>query len=320
MPAAPFPLTLAHSADADDVFMWWPITGKIDPAPPHAVLTPPVLDTGPFAFRALPEDIQRLNRRAIERGDLDITAVSIHTYPSIRSHYALTSCGWSLGEGFGPKLVVRADSDLTPEAIAAQQLRVAVPGLNTTAFLTLSLLLGPGRFTPVPMPFDTIVPTVARGTAPGADGAPQPIYAGLLIHESQLDHPRHGLKTIADLGQWWGGHTGGLPLPLGGNVVRRDLDARFGPRSLTRVAGLLEQSIRHALAHRAESLAYARTFSRDLSDEQLDRYITMYVSPLTLDAHPRGLAAAQRLLSEGFRVGLGPDPGQIDLVRGSATL
>lgn len=283
-------LTLAHSADADDVFMWWPITGKLDPSSGR-VLAPPALDTGRFAYRALAGDIQDFNRRALERGDLDITAVSMHAWSLVRDRYVLTRCGWSLGDDWGPKVVTRAAAPLALADLPGR--RVAVPGLQTTAFLVTSLLLGPGSFQPVAMPFNEIVPAVASGT----------VDAGVLIHERQLDFERRGLRGLADLGIWWKQHTG-LPLPLGANVLRRDLDARFGPGTCADVSRMLRASIQHALAHRAEGLAYARTFSPDLSDEELDRYVRIYVSPLTVDCGDVGLAAVRELFNRGRAAGL----------------
>jgi 1,4-dihydroxy-6-naphthoate synthase len=294
-------LTLAHSADADDVFMWWPITGMIDPRQPERLLSPPELDTAPLAYRAIPEDIQVLNRRAIERGDLDITAVSMHCAALVKDRYVLTRCGWSLGDDWGPKLVVARDEFSRPEQLLAR--RVAVPGLQTTAFMVLSLMLGPGRFQPVPMRFDEIVPAVREGR----------VDAGVLIHERQLDFQRAGLRALADLGVWWK-HDTGLPLPLGANVIRRDLDARLGPGTLANVAATLRRSIEHALANRQRALAYARTFSPDLTDDELDRYVRIYVSPLTVDCGELGLRAVQTLLTRAHRAGLGPDPGTVSAV------
>ncbi len=305
--------------------MWWPICGKIDPAEPSRLLAPPALDTGRFRFVAVPEDIQALNARAVATGDLDITAVSIHAYPTIARRYALTACGWSFGDGFGPKLVVPFASGWTVDSLkapGARRARIAVPGLQTTAFLVLSMLLGPG-FEPAPMRFDQIIPALLRGE----------VDAGVLIHESQIDFERSGLRALIDLGAWWK-QTRELPLPLGGNVVRRDLDERFGRGTLAAVAGmgpvggvggggvvggvgpdsggLLVKSIRYALAHRAESLAYARTFSPPISDADLDRYVAMYVSDLTVDARPLGKRAAETLFQQAAKLGLGPDPGLID--------
>ncbi|MGQ0629383.1 MAG: MqnA/MqnD/SBP family protein [Phycisphaerales bacterium] len=324
-------LSLAHSADADDVFMWWPITGKVDPRDPARVLAPPSIETGRFVYRSLPADIQDLNRRAVEQADLDITAISIFNYTRCAERYALSACGWSFGDGFGPKVVVRAESSARSAAAAAlmarcadlgqapsmeagspaaPRARIAVPGLQTTAFLTASLMLGEGGFEPVPMPFDRIVSAVCAGSHEG-----RVVDAGLLIHESQLDHHLHGLLTIADVGAWWKGRTG-LPLPLGGNALRRGLESEHGPGTLRHIAGVLERSIAHALEHRAESMDYARTFSPALSDADLDRYITMYVSPLTLRPGDRGALAASRLFEAGERMGLIGRPPAIDLVTG----
>ncbi len=302
------PLTLAHSADADDVFMWWPITGKVDPRGPGTLLSPPAIDTGRFRYTAVPEDIQALNARAIATGDLDITAISMFTYAAVHDRYALTRCGWSLGDGFGPKLVVRTGSGPGLARLRAGGAggvggaRIAVPGVQTTAFLVLSLLLGRGggAFVPVPMRFDHIASAVSRGE----------VDAGVLIHESQIDFERLGLRAVQDLGRWWK-ETTGLPLPLGANVVRRDCETRFGPGALAEIEATLTASIRHALAHRAAGLAYAKTFSPPISDADLDRYVSMYVSPLTVDAGEAGREAVARLLFEAAAAGLCKPVGRI---------
>jgi 1,4-dihydroxy-6-naphthoate synthase len=303
-------LTLAHSPDPDDVFMWWPITGKIDPRElggAGRIVEPPVLDTGRFAFRALPADIDVLNRRAIESGDLDITALSMFAWAKVKDRYALTCCGSSMGEGYGPKVVVREGArEWTSEGV------IAVPGTRTTAFLLLTLAMkecgSPFEF--VEMPFDRILEAVASGRA--GDG--RPVSAGLLIHQSQLTFAEMGLRQVIDLGAWWLERTG-LPLPLGGNAVRRDLEARFGAGALREVTGLLDRSIRHALAHRDESTAYAMRFAPEISRAQADRYIDMYVSPMTVDAGPRGREAIQRLLDEAAAAGMCPPVGPVEMVR-----
>lgn len=290
-------LTLAHSPDPDDVFMWWPL-GSPD--------TPPVVDTEGLRFQPLPEDIQVLNRRAIEQGDLDITAISIHAYPHVRGHYRLTSCAGSFGDSYGPKLVARAGA--TPSgADPAGWMRerdplVAVPGRHTTAFLALTLLLGrPFRF--VEMRFDAIGPAVARGEAD----------AGLLIHDAQLTYAAEGLAELADLGAWWRRERN-LPLPLGGNVVRRDLDQRHGPGTTTRVARVLYRSIRHAMDHLREGVRRISPLYPTLSEPTLIRYLGMYVNDLTLDPGPDARRAIETLLGEGRERGLCPDPGPIDLL------
>jgi 1,4-dihydroxy-6-naphthoate synthase len=181
---------------------------------------------------------------------------------------------------------------------------IAVPGVRTTAFLLLSLALGPGTFSYVELPFDRILEAVATGKAD----------AGLLIHQSQLTFADLGLCQVLDLGEWWARHTG-LPLPLGGNALRRDLEARFGPGTLAEVTAILDRSIRHALAHRDESTRYAMLFAPEITREQANRYIDMYVSSLTLDAGTAGTAAIQRLLDEAAAAGLCPPPGRVEMIR-----
>ncbi len=292
-------LTLAHSPDPDDVFMWWPL-GSLD--------VPPVFDTSPFRFEPIAEDIQVLNRRAIERGDLDITAISIHAYPHIKDRYRLTDCAGSFGEGYGPKVVVRDSSDAPRDFTSALRWLgepgrvVAVPGVNTTAYLMLHLMLG-RAFEFLEVPFHEIGDAVASGRAD----------AGLLIHDAQLTFARHGLRGVADLGAWWKEHTGGA-LPLGGNVVRRDLDDRFGPGSLARVGELLARSVRWALDHRDEGMDRIAARYPDLDRTTLDAYLKMYVSPLTVSCGEAGSGAIRDLLGRGFRAGLCPDPGGVDVL------
>lgn len=319
-------LTLAHSPDADDAFMWWPLTGKVNPrdrdkrgvAEP---LTKPIIDTGRFRFLAVPADIEALNRRAVDAGDLDITALSMHAYPHVKDRYILTACGSSMGDGYGPKLVCRratlADlgADGVLDRLRHAGLTLAIPGRRTTAFLTLSLMLGalpssPGSVPPAPriveMPFDRVIPSITEGEAD----------AGLVIHDAQLTFEGAGLVQVADLGAWWRADTGGLPLPLGANAVRRDLDDRFGAGTLKEVASLLEQSVRVSLERREESLEYVAAFAPGTSPEQVDRYINMYVTALTMHAGERGLSAIRQLLERGARAGLCPDPGEVEMLSG----
>jgi len=314
-------LTLAHSADADDVFMWWPLTGKVDPARPDVVLSPPALDTYGITFTSVPEDIQKLNKRAITVGDLDITAVSFATLPHIWGRYVPTACGSSFGDDWGPKLVIRRPTVAAAGAVAKASAgvsttavsviidladahgvqlvpgaRIAIPGRNTTAWIILSTLLPQvAGLTVMELPFDKIVDAVAAGDAD----------YGLLIHESQLTFQHSGLAALLDLGLAFK-RLHGLPLPLGSNAVRRDLDARFGPGTLQAVVNLLDASVRYALAHRAESLAYAKTFSPLKDDATLDRYITLYVNKYTVDARPDGARAAELMLRTGATLGLLP--------------
>ncbi|MBX3406734.1 MAG: ABC transporter substrate-binding protein [Phycisphaeraceae bacterium] len=306
-------LTLAHSPDPDDVFMWWPITGKIDPVRKDehgfgVVVEPPRLDTGRFAFRAMAEDIAVLNRRAIVVGDLDITALSMFTWAHVSERYQLTACGSSMGEGYGPKVVCRRGEGGRPART------IAIPGIRTTAFLLWRLWEEMREATPdlgargepeiVELPFDQILAVVSAGRAD----------RGLLIHQSQLTYASLGLEQIVDLGQWWGERTG-LPLPLGGNAVRRDLDARCGPGTIGEVVALLDLSVQFALRQRDESVRYCMQFAPEIDRAQAERYIDMYVSPLTVDMGPRGEAALRRLLDEAARLGLAPAVGTIDIAR-----
>lgn len=304
---APITLTLAHSADADDAFMWWPL-GDAGASPPIA----PAIDTQEFRFIPIAGDIEEFNRRAAERADLDITAISMRTYADVHHRYALTNCGSSMGDGYGPKVVAR--HAMRFEELLNPNTTLAIPGERTTAYLALRLLLtssaphaAPRTPQVAPMPFDHIIPAVRAGK----------IDAGLVIHEGQVTFADAGLHLVADLGALWKQRTG-LPLPLGGNAIKRDLDDRFGPGTLRRVAGILEQSIRHALDHRATGIEHARRMHGGMSGsmpiELVDRYIGMYVNPLTVDAGEPGRAAIERLLRDGAAAGFCPDPGPIRLI------
>ncbi len=290
-------LTIAHSPDPDDVFMWWPLGS------PEAE---PVIETEGLRFTPIAEDIQLLNRRAIEHGDLDITAVSIHAYPHIRRRYRLTACAGSFGDSYGPKVVARSSAEGLPVGAEAErwlmrpELTFAIPGRQTTACLALELLLGrPVRA--IEMRFDEIPGAVAEGRC----------EAGLLIHDAQLTYGTLGLVEITDLGLWWR-EVHHLPLALGGNVVRRDLDDRLGPGASSRVARTLHRSIRHALEHMDEGVRRIGPIYPALDEMTLRRYLGMYVNDLTLDAGAEGRRAIETLLMEGHRRGLCPDPGEID--------
>lgn len=304
-------LTLAHSADADDVFMWWPITGKVDPAAPHKVLSPAVLDTQGFTFQSVPEDIAVLNRRAMVVGDLDITAVSFATLPYIWQKYRPTSCGSSFGDDWGPKLVRRTDRpELTLQALLAgnpagiNRPTLAIPGKTTSAWTSLCVLLErTDVFEIVETPFDKIIEVVETGKAD----------LGLLIHESQLTFADHHLMCLLDLGvEFKRQH--GLPLPLGANAIRIDFDSRFGAGAQATIVSLLSKSIAYALAHRAESINYARDFSMVKFDEVLDRYIRLYVNRYTIDARPDGQNAAALLLSRAAEMKLLPPIERFEMV------
>jgi 1,4-dihydroxy-6-naphthoate synthase len=273
-------IRVGHSPDPDDAFMFY-------------ALAHDKLDTDGLRFRHELQDIETLNRRAL-RGELEVTAVSIHAYAFLLDQYALLPSGCSMGDRYGPMVVAR--EPLTVEQLRTK--RIAVPGTLTTAFLTLRLLL-PGDFAYEVLPFDQILGAVADGR----------FDAGLIIHEGQLTFQNQGLHLVTDLGVWWQQQTG-LPLPLGGNVVRRDL----GPDTIRHISRLLKESIRYALDHRDAALAYALQYARDMDKGLADRFVGMYVNDWTLDYGPRGREAVRRLLAEGHRAGVIPSPVAVDFV------
>jgi 1,4-dihydroxy-6-naphthoate synthase len=283
--AAPRTIRVAHSPDADDAFMFWAMaTGRID--------------TGDRRYEHELADIETLNRRAFA-GELEVTAVSIHAYAYLAERYALLDHGASVGDRYGPRLVARAA--LPPHGRAALAGRtVAVPGELTTAFLALKLYQPAVRH--VVMPFDTIEDAVTEGD----------VELGLLIHEGQLTFADRGLRLWVDLGAWWHDETG-LPLPLGGNVVRRDL----GPELMRAIAADLHASIAFALAHRAEGLAHAKRFSRGLDDARTDRFVGMYVNEYTLSYGPAGRTAVRTLLARAQAAGLIPQVPPVEFIAGA---
>src|SRR3954465_7330002 len=273
-------ITVGHSPDPDDAFMFY-------------ALAHDKLDTGPLTFRHQLQDIETLNRRAM-RGELEVSAVSIHAYAHLLDKYALLPSGCSMGDKYGPMVVARRP--MTVEDL--KTVKIAIPGTMTTAFLTLRLLL-PGGFEYDVVPFDQIIDAVAAGK----------YDAGLIIHEGQLTFQNQGLHLVVDLGVWWQERTG-LPLPLGGNVVRRDL----GAETIRQISRLLKESIRYALAHRDDALAYALQYARDMPRELADRFVGMYVNDWTLDYGPRGREAVRRLLDEGHRAGIIASPVAVEFV------
>lgn len=292
------PLTLAHSPDPDDAFMWWPL-GDVREG------RPPLVDTRGLRFTTVALDIESLNRRAVDTGDLDITAMSAHAYAHAKDRYAITATGASMGDGYGPKLVAR---DALPlDDLRTGRATIAIPGEKTSAFLTLRLMLGSNLRTRV-VDFEKIIGEVAEGNAD----------VGLVIHEGQLTFGDEGLIEIADLGAWWKRETG-LPLPLGLNVVKRDLADRLAPAlgadALRILAGVLRDCVRHAMAQRDEGLAVAMGYGRGISKERTDRFVNMYVNALTLDMGDAGADAIRRFLRRGAQAGLCPDPGEVDVVR-----
>ncbi|HZQ21373.1 MAG TPA: MqnA/MqnD/SBP family protein [Terriglobales bacterium] len=272
-------ITIAHSPDSDDAFMFYGLaTNKVRAAG--------------LRFTHTLCDIESLNRMAME-GVYDVTAISFHAYPYIQDKYALLPSGGSVGEGYGPMIV-------SPRAFSESEVKsktIAIPGKLTTAYLALQLF-APGIQTEV-VPFDQIIPQVLQGKH----------EAGLIIHEGQLTYAKSGLHRVVDLGRWWHKVTG-LPLPLGGNAIRRSL----GPELISSVAAALRESIQYALDHRETALAYAMQFARDLDTQSADKFVGMYVNERTLDYGSDGREAVQRLLAMGYRAGIIPHPATLDWV------
>ena len=248
-------------------------------------LTHDRLDTGDLRFVHQLEDIETLNRRALQ-GELEVSAVSLHAYAHLADRYALLASGCSMGDRYGPKLIARTPISLEE----AKSKTIAIPGTLTTAYLTLQLCLGKD-LNLIVVPFDEIISAVLEGRAD----------VGLIIHEGQLYYPDQGLHQILDLGEWWYEQTG-LPLPLGGNIVRRDL----GEETVERVARLLKASIQYALEHREEALGYALEYARGLDPALADRFVGMYVNDWTVDYGPRGREAVRTLLGRATEQGLIP--------------
>lgn len=276
----PETIRVAHSPDSDDAFMFYALaTGKID--------------TEDIEFVHELQDIETLNRRALA-AELEVTAVSIHAYAYLADNYALLPHGASMGEGYGPRLVAReplGKADLSGRTIA-------VPGTLTSAYLALKLY-SPNVETVV-VPFDEILERVAAGE----------YDVGLLIHEGQLTYMDAGLHLVADLGEWWAAETGGLPLPLGGNVIRRDL----GPDLIRRASRMLRESIAFGLQHRTDALVHAESYNRGLDRAQTDEFVGMYVNQRTLDYGPDGRRAVQLFLDRGYEAGLIPKRVQVEFV------
>lgn len=273
-------IRVGHSPDPDDAFMFHALTnGKVD--------------TGHYEFRHELVDIETLNKRAVH-GELELTAVSLHAYAFLTERYMLCPCGASMGDGYGPMVI--AKENVGREGLAGKS--IAVPGLWTTAYLALQLWLGQGTFKTVLVPFDEIIEATEKGEYNG-----EPIDAGLIIHEGQLTYGDRGLKLIVDLGAWFGEQTGGLPLPLGANAVRKDL----GEEVILDVTRLLKQSIEYGLENRGEALDYALKWGRDLDRSRADKFVGMYVNDWTIDFGPRGRQAVRELLARGHAAGLLPE-------------
>ncbi len=270
-------ITVAHSPDSDDAFMFYGMAT-------HKVRVPGVRFTHTLC------DIETLNRKALE-GFYDITAISFHAYPYIQDKYALMPSGGSVGEGYGPMIV--ATRTIAPDELT--KIKIAVPGTMTTAYLALKLY-APDAITEV-VPFDQIIPRVMEGK----------YEAGLIIHEGQLTFDRSGLHRIVDMGKWWREKTG-MPLPLGGNVIRRDL----GTELIAASCSALHDSIRYALEHREEALEYAMQFARDLDPQLADKFVGMYVNERTLDYGKDGREAIVKLLDMGYEAGIIPHKPNVE--------
>ena len=273
-------ISIAHSPDSDDAFMF------------YGLATNKVRVPG-FKFSHTLTDIETLNQRAIHEAFYDVTAISFHAYPYLQQNYTLMPCGGSVGEGYGPMVV--APRKLTPASI--KKTRIAVPGTLTTAYLTLKLFAP--EVQTVTVPFDKIIPAVVAGE----------FDAGLIIHEGQLTYGNNGLVKVLDLGHWWREQTK-LPLPLGGNAIRRSL----GEETMRITTGALRDSIQHALDHREEALSYAMQFARDLDPALADKFVGMYVNERTLNYGDDGREAIRKLLEMGFDRGIIPMKAQVDFV------
>jgi 1,4-dihydroxy-6-naphthoate synthase len=281
--AQPTPLEhvqLGHSPDSDDAFMFY-------------ALAEHKIDTEGFEFEHVLRDIETLNKWARE-GKLEITAISAHAYAYVSNKYAVLSHGASMGDNYGPMVVTREPVD----ASWLRDKRIAIPGTLTSAFLALQLYLG--QFEYDILPFDEIMDAVKDGRA----------EAGLLISETQLTHVNEGLHTVVDLGKWWHGETGGLPLPLGVNAVRRDL----GAEKMAALSRVLKASIQYSLDHRADALRHAMQYARGLSAETADTFVGMYVNDWTLDMGKRGKESVQLFLKRAFERGLIPTDPTVDFV------
>jgi 1,4-dihydroxy-6-naphthoate synthase len=279
-PAATLDISIAHSPDSDDAFMF------------YGLATNKVRVPG-YRFTHILSDIETLNRRAREEAFYDVTAISFHAYPYLQQNYALMGCGGSVGEGYGPMVV--SSKPLAPEDLG--RIKIAVPGALTTAYLALKIF-NPAIQTET-VPFDRIIPEILAGT----------FDAGLIIHEGQLTYSSSGLHKVLDLGVWWR-ETTGLVLPLGGNAIRRSL----GAESMRIITKAVRDSIQHALDHREEALNYAMQFARDLDSRLANRFVSMYVNHRTLDYGLDGRQAIRTLLEMGHERGIIPIAPMVDFV------
>ena len=271
-------IRIGHSPDSDDAFMFYALAKGLIP-------------TAPYEIVHVIEDIETLNQRALA-AELEVTAISVHAYAYVAKDYALMPCGASIGDRYGPLVVSKAPME------SLEGKRIAIPGKMTTAYLTLSLLQP--NFEAETRPFDKILDAVQQDE----------VDAGLIIHEGQLTYAREGLHKVIDLGEWWYEETG-LPLPLGANVIRRDL----GTEKIRKITALLKQSIQYSLDHRSGGLEYAMTYARDMETALADKFVGMYVNDYTLDYGDNGRAGVQELLRRGSEAGIIPHRVDADFVK-----
>ena len=282
-------ITLAHSPDPDDAFMWWPLA-DIDGSGPS-------MDVGDWEFELVMNDIESLNVQA-EDAMYDITAISIAQYPRVAKQYDLTACGASLGDGYGPKLIAKEKCSIN--TLFLDNPTIAVPGDRTTALAMLRILAGDREMEWKSVDFTKIMNCVLEGQ----------FDAGVVIHEGQLSFEKYGLHEICDFGQWWRERTG-LLLPLGGNAIRTDFDERYGAGSTGEVTKLLKESILFAMANREKSLAWAAKWGRGIDMESTDIFVEMYVNNWTLDFGDDGRKAVRHFLNEATAVGAVPEVDEI---------
>ncbi|HEX8184428.1 MAG TPA: MqnA/MqnD/SBP family protein [Blastocatellia bacterium] len=270
-------ITLGHSPDPDDAFMFYALAAD-------------KINTHGLSFRHIIEDIETLNRRAMN-AELDVTAVSIHAYSHVLDHYALLTSGASMGDNYGPLVIAR-------EPMSVDELRnvkIAIPGEMTTAYLTLRLFAGDVKTTVIP--FDKIMDAVEQGE----------VDAGLLIHEGQLTYAARGFNKVVDLGEWWKSETG-LPLPLGGNAIKKSL----GPELIDRVSDLLRESIQYGLEHRETAVRHSMKYGRGMEESLTDKFVGMYVNDYTIDYGEQGREAVRVLLERAHEAGIIPRPVRLE--------
>ena len=302
------PIQLAHSPDPDDAFMWWPLVGRIDMATGDLIPGSPPVDTDGFQFETVAADIAELNRRA-PGAPYEITAMSCGTYPFVAEKYAITACGASMGDGYGPKIVASSNvtcEDLTDDGRPTRA-KLAAPGARTSALMATRLRMNCDAVDIVIMPFRDIIPAILAGD----------VDAGIIIHEAQLTYGDEGLHLVEDLGAWWKRTRGSL-LPLGLNVIRRDVAESHGPDALARITRVLQRSLAHAIEHRDESIRYALGFAGGMAADQAGEFIDLYVNRWTMAFGPDGENAVCDFLTELSNAGHVPPLKGVDFVAPTA--